>query len=62
MNKLKQRRKNFALCPRCKSPGYILLPPNKDIPREIRKPVFKCTCCNNIWSYGKDGGKYMENL
>ena len=57
MNKLKERRKRKALCPKCKSPDYKEI---ESISEE--RPSFQCGSCGETWSWGKDGGVYKELL
>jgi transposase-like protein len=57
VNIIKERRKQGAVCPRCKHPDYTMYPP---VEGETIKPEFRCAACGNSWSYGYDGGMYAE--
>lgn len=50
---IKRRRKLKAICPRCKSPDYKI-----DRAPDGR-PSFICVSCNEYWTCGYNGGKYM---
>ena len=56
MNKVKEKRKQKAICVRCQSPDYTMESPEW----EGGKPLFRCGQCSNTWMYGSDGGKYAE--
>ena len=51
-----ERRAKNAVCPRCKSPDYIMSQPYF----KCGKPNFSCNSCGASWQYGKTGGIYKE--
>lgn len=45
-------------CPRCKQPNnFKILNYSSDRPI---KPVFECNKCEDQWSYGYDGGDFLN--
>jgi Zn ribbon nucleic-acid-binding protein len=55
MNKIKERKKVGATCPKCKSPDYIY---NGRAYEPDGKHQFECKSCGNFWQYGKIESKY----
>lgn len=53
MNKRSNKNIDNVVCPKCRHPGFY-----KTIEDDGR-PGFICDKCQNHWSYGKDGGKYL---
>jgi len=57
MNKIKERKKVGATCPKCKSPDYKY---NGRVYEPDGKHQFECKSCGNFWQYGKTESKYTE--
>ena len=58
MNKIKERKKRNAVCPKCKSPDYKYI--GLSGVTKFGKHQFKCNSCNNIWQYGSQSSVYFE--
>jgi len=54
INKIKERRKQKAICSRCFSPDYTYLG------KPFLKHEFKCNSCGNIWQYGNTDSHYLR--
>ena len=48
--------KDTSCCPKCRATGIII----KGYDNLKGRPEFKCTCCDETWTYGNDGGQYVE--
>ena len=53
------RKRNGAICFKCKSPDY-----KEELPWEEcqTKPRYQCNSCGNTWQFGKNGGVYSQFL
>lgn len=58
MNKIKEQRKEKAICSNCQSPDYREIDPHF----KGGKPNFICNSCGHTWQYGYDGGIYRKLL
>jgi len=58
MNKIKERRKNGAVCPKCKSPDYKYI--GRSGVTKFGKHQFKCNSCQNIWQYGSTDSVFLK--
>lgn len=58
MNKIKERRKKGATCPKCKSPDYEYKGRADNM--EDGKHEFECNSCDHTWQYGKTESIYTE--
>jgi transposase-like protein len=57
MNKIKERRRVGATCPKCKSPDYKYTGRTFDT---WGKHNFECKSCGNSWQYGSTESKYTR--
>ena len=57
MNKINERKKSGATCPKCKSPDYIY---NGRAYEPDGKHQFECKSCGKFWQYGKMESKYTQ--
>ena len=64
MNKIKERRKVGAVCPKCKSPDYKYNGrANSELDeywQENGKHEFECNSCGHHWQYGKTESIYTQ--
>ena len=64
MNKIKERRKEGAVCPKCKSPDYKYNGrANSELDeywQENGKHEFECNSCGHHWQYGKTESIYTQ--
>ena len=58
MNKIKERRIQNAICPKCKSPDYKYVGRADNNPEG--KHQFECNSCKNNWQYGKTYSHYLK--
>jgi len=56
MNKIKERRKQGAVCPKCKSPDYRYDGRVDNLPEG--KHQFSCNSCGTHWQYGRTDSMY----
>jgi len=57
MNKVKERKKVGAICPKCQSPDYEY---KGRAFEPDGKHQFECISCGNFWQYGKSASKYTD--
>ncbi len=57
MNKIKERRKEWAVCPKCKSPDYKY---EGRVYEPDGKHQFTCNSCGHHWQYGKTESIYTK--
>ena len=57
MNKIKERKKVGAICPKCKSPDYIY---KGRVYEPDGKHEFICKSCGHLWQYGKTESIYTK--
>ena len=55
INKIKERRKQGAICGVCKSPDYSY---EGRVYEPDGKHQFKCNSCGSSWQYGKSESHY----
>lgn len=64
MNKIKERKKVGAVCPKCKSPDYKYNGrANSELGeywQENGKHQFECNSCGHHWQYGKTESIYTQ--
>jgi hypothetical protein len=55
-------RTKIHLCPRCHKSGYNFVGFALPLDNPTYHPEFKCTGCGHFWSYGDDGGPYIDHI